>query len=118
MPGDKDPKSIDQEKPRRIGDLDALRAEIGVLRENARVVLETDGSSIEGILMKPLDDRFGFVIQMDNGDSAEFGLRGEAMSQLPEGADWETCLPVRVHKADGTTAEYWTKPIRNLDLKR
>lgn len=119
MPGDKDPKTIDQEKPRRIGDIEALKAEVEVLRETSRVILETDGASIEGTLMKPIDDRFGFGIRMDNGDYAEFDLRpGAVMGNMPEGVDTRTSLHVRVTKADRSTSEYWTKPIRNFDLKR
>ena len=113
MPGDKDPKTIDdQEKPRRIGNIEALKAEVEITRDNARVALETDGGTIEGYLVKTQDS---FGIKMDNGDFAEFALRPETMAgNLPEGIDRNTSLHVRATKADRTSSEYWSKPIRNF----
>ena len=54
------PEQRELDKARRIPNIAALKAEVEVSREGARVRLETDGGKIEGKLIKSLDPRFGF----------------------------------------------------------
>lgn len=114
MIGDEDPKSIDKEIPCRIGDIDALKAEVETTRDGAYVVLETDGGSIQGTFVKTQDS---FGIKTDNGDYAEFPLRPEAVvGNVPEGVDRNTSLHVKVVKADRTSSTYWSKPVKNFQV--
>lgn len=118
MSNDTEPKVPEREKTPRIGDLEALKAEVDVTRDNARVVLTTAGGSIQGTLVKMQD---GFGIRMENGDYAEFSLRQDSetiMGNVPEGVDKRINLHVRAAKADGTSSEYWSQPLQDFNVIR
>jgi hypothetical protein len=60
----------------------------------------------------------GFGIEMENGDYVEILLTSEVMGRVPDGVDRNTCLQVQARKAGEQSSVYWSKPIRNFDLKR